>query len=137
MKQWTFSPHSGGKPIPPLIQEKTRKRILEYAEAEYGGMFTRIGVSFKKQFCYIDAFVEPGTPSEQHLVSIGETLDEYRERLQLAPIHLCRLRYFDEDRWSVAFYTYSHERYEPCTFTNGEFFGTPEEGFEVGSVYLQ
>ena len=53
-------------------------------------------------------------------------------------MHLCRPRYFgDEDAWSLAFYTYSHERYEPCVFHNGSFYGTPEEAFEVGSVYLQ
>ncbi len=37
----------------------------------------------------------------------------------------------------MAFYTYSHETYEPCTFGNGTFHGTPEEGFEVGAVYLR
>jgi hypothetical protein len=67
----------------------------------------------------------------------GETLEEYQERLRAVPVHLCRLRYFDEDRWSVAFYTYSHEKYEPCVFDTGEFLGSPEQGFDVGSVYLQ
>jgi hypothetical protein len=37
----------------------------------------------------------------------------------------------------MAFYTYSNERYEPCTFPNGTFYGTPEEGFEVGAAYLR
>ncbi|PYO57360.1 MAG: hypothetical protein DMD83_09565 [Candidatus Rokuibacteriota bacterium] len=37
----------------------------------------------------------------------------------------------------MAFYTYSNERYEPCTFPNGTFHGTPEEAFDVGAVYLQ
>ena len=53
-------------------------------------------------------------------------------------MHLCRLRYFaGHQRWSVAFYTYSHERYEPTMFPSGEPFGTPEEGFEVGAIYLR
>ena len=47
-----------------------------------------------------------------------------------------RLRYFAEDRWSLAFYTYSNERYEPCVFHNGTFFGTPEEGLDVAAIYL-
>ena len=31
---------------------------------------------------------------------------------------------------------YSHEMYEPTMFDSGQFFGTPEEGFDVGGVYL-
>jgi hypothetical protein len=138
MKQmWVFNPHAGGKPAPPAVQERTRKRILAHAEAHYSGSFTRIEVSFRGKFCYIDAFVKPGAPSDEHLADMGETLDEYQERLRATPLHLCRLRYFDEDKWSVAFYTYSHEKYEPCVFDTGEFFGTPEQGFDVGAVYLQ
>jgi len=37
----------------------------------------------------------------------------------------------------MAFYTYSNERYEPCAFENGSFYGTVEEAFEIGAVYLQ
>jgi len=48
------------------------------------------------------------------------------------------LRYFfGHGEWSVAFYTYSHERYEPTVFGSGQLLGTPEEGFDVGAVYLQ
>ena len=51
--------------------------------------------------------------------------------------HLCRLRYFgNEDAWSLSFFTYSNERYEPCVFHNGSFHGTPEEAFDVGAAYL-
>ena len=54
------------------------------------------------------------------------------------PTHLCRLRYFSgHGEWSVAFYTYRHERYEPSFFASGEALGTPEEGFDVGAVYLR
>lgn len=53
------------------------------------------------------------------------------------PLHLCRLRYFrDEEAWSLAFYTYSHEKYEPCLFGNGSWHGTPEEAFEIGAMHL-
>jgi hypothetical protein len=52
-------------------------------------------------------------------------------------VHLCRLRYFgDEESWSMAFYTYSNEKYEPSFFNNGTFRGTPEEAFETSAVYL-
>lgn len=32
--------------------------------------------------------------------------------------------------------TSSNEKYEPCLFRAGEWFGTPEEAFEVGAVNL-
>lgn len=28
-------------------------------------------------------------------------------------------------------------KYDPCVFDNGSFEGTPEEGFEVGAIYLK
>jgi hypothetical protein len=53
------------------------------------------------------------------------------------PTHLGRLRYFgDENRWSLAFFTYSNEKYVPAFFNNGNDHGTPEEGFETCAVYL-
>jgi hypothetical protein len=52
------------------------------------------------------------------------------------PTHLCRLRHFGPERWSVAFYKYSDECYEPSFLESGQMVGTPEEGFDVGAVYL-
>jgi hypothetical protein len=37
----------------------------------------------------------------------------------------------------MAFYTYSHEKYEPCVFDTGSFHGTPEEAFDTAAVYLR
>jgi len=48
----------------------------------------------------------------------------------------CRNIYEATGRWSLSFYTYSHERYEPCSYPNGEEFGTVEQAFDVGAVYL-
>jgi hypothetical protein len=31
---------------------------------------------------------------------------------------------------------YSNEKYSPCDFKNGTFFGTPEEAFEASALYL-
>jgi hypothetical protein len=68
----------------------------------------------------------------------GETREQFLERQRSFPLHLCRLRYFgNEEEWSLAFYTYSNERYELCVFQSGSFYGTPEEGFEVGATYLR
>ena len=94
-------------------------------------------VRFRGPFCYIDAYTEPEPPTKALLRSLGETKAQYYERLRNVPTHLCRLRYFAaRDRWSVAFYTYSNGRYEPAIFPSGEWFGTPEEGLDLGAVYL-
>jgi hypothetical protein len=138
MAPWVYDPHSGGVKIPLSVQERTRHRILAYAQANYAGKFTRLDIRFRKQFCYIDAYTEPEVGPNWPPPDYHETRDEFIERLRNTPTHLCRLRYFgDEDRWSMAFYTYSNERYEPCFFRNGTFHGTPEEAFDIGAVYLQ
>lgn len=68
---------------------------------------------------------------------LGNHVRKYFERLRNTPIHLCRLRYFgDENRWTLAFYTYSQEKYEPSVFNSGSFDGTPEEAFEICAVFL-
>lgn len=132
------NPHSGGVKIPPGIQGPVRERISKFAEKNYSGKFTRLDIRFKSHFCYIDAYTEPEIPSNFDPVLHRETREEYIERLRNTPTHLCRLRYHGQiDSWSMAFYTYSHEKYEPCVFENGSFFGTPEEAFKIGAIYLQ
>jgi hypothetical protein len=138
MRVWVYDPHSGGVKIPAAVRVRTEQRIRSYAEAHYGGKFSRLDVRFRGALCYIDAYTEPDAPSDDMLHVLGETREQYLQRVRNVPIHLCRLRYFgDEERWSMAFYTYSHEKYEPCVFDNGTFHGTPEEGFETAAVYLQ
>ncbi len=135
---WVYDPHSGGVKIPPAVQERTRKRILAYAGKHYAGKYTRIDVRFRGQLCYIDAYREPFVPRRFDAKLYGESREERIARLRNIPTHLGRLRYFgDENRWSLAFYTYSHEKYEPSFFNNGKDHGTPEEGFETCAVYLQ
>jgi len=135
---WVLSPHTGGSSIPPSLQHDVRRRILAYASKKYAGRFSRIDVRFCGRFCYVDAYREPDRPSKATLRVLRETERQYYERLRAAPIHLCRLRYFaGHQRWSLAFYTYSHERYEPTIFPNGEPFGTPEEAFNLcAAIYL-
>jgi hypothetical protein len=135
-KVWMFQPHAGGQKIPPVTQEAVRKRIINHAAATCAGKYTRIDVRFRGALCYIDAYREPYVGKKHPTLSLGESREEYVERMRNTPTHLCRLRHFDTDRWSVAFYTYSHERYEPCIFPSGEWFGTPEEAFDIGAVYL-
>jgi hypothetical protein len=102
------------------------------------GRYPTIDVRFRGALCYIDAYCEPDPPSRATLRATGETAAEYVARVRAIPMHLCRLRYFaGQQRWTVAFYTYSHERYEPTMFPSGDIFGTPEEGFDLGAIYLR
>lgn len=95
---------------------RTEQRIRTYADAHYGGRFNRLDIRFRGALCYIDA---------------------YLDQAPTGPLHRCRLRYFgNEEAWSMAFYTYSHEWYELSIFPNGTFYGTPEEAFETSAVYL-
>lgn len=135
---WVYDPHSGGVVIPNSIKEKIKNRIITHAEKHYSGKYTRLNIRFRGKFCYIDAYVKPDVPDNFPPPDFPETREEYIERISNLPIHLCRMRYFGkEDAWSLAFYKYSDEKYEPCIFPNGTFHGTPEEAFDVGAVYLQ
>ena len=134
-RAWTLNPHAGGVTIPDARKEDTKRRLLAHAEKHYAGRYARLDVRFKGALCYIDAFTEPdtrGTPWK----ATSETREQFAERLRSTPTHLCRLRHFGPDRWSVAFFTYSHGRYEPTFFPSGQPFGTPEEALDVGAVYL-
>ena len=111
-RTWVYTPHIGGRTIPPAVRERTERRIMEHARKRYAGRYTRLGVRFKGALCYIDAFIDPVAPTRAHLQRLGETRQEYLERRRSVPIHLCRLRYFgNEDAWSLAFFMYSNERY--------------------------
>lgn len=138
MSPWVYNPHTGGTKIPPAVQQRTEQRIRDHAQKHYAGKFTRLEVRFRGALCYVDAYVEPEEPTKGLLKATGETRKEYLERMRKLPLHLVRLRYFgDDEEWTLAFYTYSHDKYEPCAFANGSFHGTPEEAFDVGAVYLQ
>ena len=139
-RQWTWGPrdpHSGGVKIPPVVQERIRLRILAHAEKRYKGKYTLLDIRFRGSCCYIDAYQEPVVKPNWPPKDWGITREQYIEDMRNSPTHLCRLRFFGkEDEWSLAFFTYSNEKYSPCAFRNGTFYGTPEEGFEVGATYL-
>ena len=132
-----FDPDSGGIKISPNVKTDVEKRIIAIAEQEFKGKYTRIEVRFRSQFCYIDAFTEPlfteGWPPE----GWHKSREEYQERIRNTPTHLCRLRYFGDNKWGFAFYTYSHDKYELSVYDDGDFFGTPERAFLISAeVYL-
>jgi hypothetical protein len=132
---WVYSPHRGGKTIPPGVKLETERRILEHAARHHAGKFTRVEARFRGAFCYIDAYT-PLDISDVRQSPIGETRQEYVERLRNTPTHLCRLRYFgDESKWGFAFYSYAHEKYEPSVLLDGSFRGTPEEAFDTSTLF--
>ncbi|MBI4769279.1 MAG: hypothetical protein HY784_02420 [Chloroflexi bacterium] len=135
---WVFDPDSGGRKIPERVKRDVQRTIEQVAEKHFKGKYTRLDIRFRGQFCYIDAYTEPPQPAENWPPKDWpETPEEYLERLRNTPTHLCRLRYFDDDRWGYAFYTYSHEKYELSVYPDGEFFGRPEEAFlEAAGLYL-
>ena len=132
-----LNPGTGGIKIPDSVKHDVEKRITSIAEKHFKGKYTRLDIRFKSQFCYIDAYKEPEVSDDWPPEDWPETKEEYIERLRNTPTHLCRLRYFGDDRWGYAFYTYSNEKYELCVYPNGEFFGKPEDAFLASGMYLQ
>ena len=115
MRGWKQSPDAGGVRIPVAVKKETRARLLEHAEKNYAGSYKELIVRFRGCFCYVDALRDDDD----------------------VPLHLCRLRYFRQDQWSLGFYAYSSEKYELATYPSGDFYGTPEEGLDVGAMYLR
>ena len=133
---WVFDPQSGGVKVPPRVQEETRRRILDYADKHHRRKYTRLDIRFRGPLCYIDAYCEPNVPRNWPPKTWNVSRADYIERLRNTPIHLCRLRHFSHDRWSLAYFTYSNEKYVPCVFENGDWFGTPEQAFEIGATHV-
>ena len=135
--QWVFDPDSGGKKISPAVQIDIQKRIQKVAEEQFQGRYTRLEIRFRGQFCYIDAYTEPVLRENWPPPDWPETREEYLERLRKTPTHLCRLRYFGDDEWGFAFFTYSNDKYELSVFPDGQFVGKPEEAFVLSAnLYL-
>ena len=83
---WVFAPDSGGKRIPEPVKLRTQQRIHRYAEEHFAGRYTRLDVRFRGQFCYIDAYTEPGPfPDDWPPADWPEMCEEYLERLRSTP----------------------------------------------------
>jgi hypothetical protein len=133
---WVQTPTSGGRSVPKPLRRRIEERINRHAKRRFKGKYTHLAIRFRGKFCYIDAYTEPEVPKRLPR-DFPETKQELVERLRNTPTHLCRLRCFSEDRWSFAVHTYSNEKYEDAVFPSGDFWGTPEEAFEVAAgLYL-
>ena len=111
---WVYDPHSGGTKIPPKIHEKICKQVESFACTHSWYPKIQLRPRFKNQFCYI------------------ETIEKDDERF----FPLCRLRHFNFHGWSMALFTYSNERYEPCPFPRGKWEGTIEEALAVCEPFI-
>jgi hypothetical protein len=74
----------------------------------------QIKLRYRNQFCYLNA-----SKDGKESFPIG------------------RLRYFDIDSLSLAFYAYSSGTYKPCLFRDGSRYGTVEAAITICSGYLQ
>jgi len=136
-KRWCFHPETGGITIPDQVKCDVKECIKSVGEKHFKGKYTRLDIRFKGRFCYIDIYEEPEVKEGWPPKDWPETREEHIERLRNTPVHLCRLRYFGNDKWGYAFYTYSHEKYEICVFPGGSFYGKPEDAFlSAVNVYL-
>lgn len=111
---WYFNPQSGGNKIPVNRYETLRAQLQAFASTRRWFSKCQLSLRFKSQFCYVD------------MLESGET----------EPSPLARLRYFRENEWSMAFFTWSSERYEPCVLSNGKWQGTMEEIIETCEPFL-
>jgi hypothetical protein len=113
MKTWSYNPHTGGKKIQPALHGDIYEKVKEYSHKRPWYPKIKLQIRFKNQFCYID------------------TISEGDERI----FPLCRLRNLSEG-WSLALFTYSNERYEPCIYPSGQWEGTIEEALRVCEPFI-
>jgi hypothetical protein len=111
---WVYNPHTGGVKIPISRYDSILACVDAFERSRPWYPKTQLSVRFKSQFCYLDMIEE------------GEK--------DASP--LARLRYFRDEHWSMAFYTWSHERYEPCAFSKGGFEGTLEDAIIACELFL-
>ena len=132
-----LNPHCGGEAIPIDAQERVKTRILRYARSHHERQVRELEFTFRRQFCYVDAWVRPTRLPRRTLRYLGETPEQYLERVRTSPVRLCRLRYFTgPERWSVAHWVPHLMRYEPSAVGNAKPFGTPEACFRIGACHL-
>ena len=114
MSPWVYDPQSGGNKIPPRIHEILSQKAESFACARSWHPRIQLKLRFKNQFCYVDT------------LEVGDNRQ----------FPLCRLRHFSPDRWSLALFTYSNERYVPCLFQNGKWEGSFEAALEVCDPFI-
>ena len=111
---WVYDPQSGGVKITLSKQTLFLQKAEAFERTRPWFPSYELKLQFKEQFCYVKA----------------------KKAGEKKALPLCRLRYFRENIGSMAIYSYSNERYEPCYFRNGTWEGSLEEAIEMGEMYL-
>ena len=111
---WVYDPHRGGVKIPKKRHHEILLQVEKYARTRSWYPKIQLKARIKSQFCYV------------------ATIEESDVR----PLPLCRLRFFRENIWSLALFTYSNERYEPCAFSNGKLEGSLEDALLLCEPFI-
>ena len=114
MMTWVYDPHRGGVKITPEKREQICKQVDSYARTRPWYPKIQLKVRFKGQLCYIDT------------VASGD------ER----QLPLCRLRYFNLEELSLAFFTFSNDTYQACNFRGGKQTGTITSALELCEPFI-
>lgn len=113
MKKWIYV----GKEAKKIVESERaeiQQRAQAFAKTRPWNSKFELQLRFRGKFCYVDSI---------------QKKDQF-----VSP--LCRLQYYDKNEWSMAFYTYSNDRYEECWFPNGKDKGTLEEAIKICEMYL-
>ena len=111
---WVYDPHSGGIKIPARRHYDVFLQVENYACTRPWYPTVKLKARIKNQFCYVDM------------------LQEGDDR----PFPLCRLRFFRENIWSFALFTYSNESYKPCAFSDGKLEGSLEDALLICEPFI-
>lgn len=96
-KKWKVYGHSDGDKIPKELHAEVIQSVEAFEKTRPWYPRLRIRARIKNQFCYIEQIEQDGSFSP-----------------------LCRLRYFERYGWSFAFYVWGSNRYQACTFKDGD-----------------
>jgi len=137
---WVFNPNSGGKPIPELVQRRTDARLRSYAEST-----TPDGMADSRFGSAASSVMSTRTRNLRSPVQTGRQPTGRRHARSTWSV--CVIRPSTcvgcgnagmRNIWGFAFFAYSSDKYELSVFPLGQFFGPPEDAFEVSAnVHLQ
>lgn len=118
--------------IPEQARRTLTDRLDAHARTGWSERCARVGVRFRGEYAYIDAF-------ESDPWIRPDATEEEKERIRQTATKLCRLAWTgNPDSWGFAFYKYSDDRYEPSSMIDGSFAGSPESCFDTAAqLYLQ
>ena len=110
---WVYDPHSGGIKISPRHHQEISRQITSYEQTRSWYPKIKLKTRISGQFCYI------------------LTVEDNKK-----PMPLCRLRHFVLERWSLAVFTYSNDRYTPVNLNGEKDQGTIAEALNIAESFI-